>query len=58
MALSLLGPQNTTPTTEIPQDFSGGRANTRWSRSLQKMHKYEAKQGLRGVKQSQKPKWS
>ena len=56
MALSFLGPQNTTPTTEIPLDFSGERANTRWSRSSQKMHKNEAKQGLRGGKQPQTQK--
>ena len=56
--LSFLGPQTTILTTEIPQYFSGEEAQTRWSRSSLKMHKNEAKQGLRGVKQPQTPKWS
>mgnify|MGYP003703517883 CR=1 FL=1 len=56
MALSYLGPQNTIPTTAIPLDFSGEKANTRWSQSSQKVHKKEAKQGLRGGKQPQTPK--
>ena len=56
MTLSFLGPQNTIPTTEFPLDFSGEKANTRWSLSSQKGHKNEAKQGLRGGKQPQTPK--
>ncbi|KAF5933021.1 hypothetical protein HYC85_029192 [Camellia sinensis] len=56
MALSILGPQNSIPTTEIPLDFCSEKANTRWSQSSQKMHKNEAKQGLRGGKQPQTPK--
>ena len=56
MALFFLDPQTTILTTEIPQDFSGEEAQTRWSRSSPKTHKNEAKQGLRGGKRPQTQK--
>ena len=56
MALSFLGPQTTILTTEIPQDFSGEEAQTRWSRSSQKIEQNGAKQGLRGGKRPQTQK--
>ena len=56
MTLSFLGPQNTIPTPKIPLDFSGEEANTMWSQSSPKVHKNDAKQGLREVKQPQTSK--
>ena len=58
VALSFLGLQGIIFTTEIPQDFSGEEAQTRWSRSSTKMAQNGAKQALRGVKRPQTTKHS
>ena len=50
MALSFLGPQGTILTTEIPQDFSGGEAQTPKSQSS---HKIAQNKGQTTLKRGQ-----
>ena len=50
--------QGTISTTEIPQDFSGEKAQTPKSQNLHKIAQKGALQGLGGVKQTQTTKHS
>ena len=58
VALSFLGHQGISITTEIPQDFSGEEAQTPKSQNLLKMALNGAFHGLRGAKHPQTKKHS